>query len=333
MNCTLCNTLARNAYIGKGLNGSTRKKSLVMGSGGSYIPPFLRGKDGRMNGQIIRQIAMMEPSTIFSIAKELGEQSENKVHYSTVNRRIHDLEERGYVREVGMKQVKSGNYSLSYFTTIKGDFAALALDLTPSEQLKLLDNAGVKRGSPFMLMKGLIAKGLPLEFVQKELLDEATKGVMSGAINLELLDKEVICGAFSTLIARRLRLVLGEERGREYVSTVIEVLESLILNPFATELLVVKGQAKGSPRLGEISKDTKLLGRSSQQTTSDRNAVEQGLNYIDSMNAGGAPIREAEDKKLDDRKIPRQAQIYYSSHYSEMWVRELYSSLKKIIAN
>ena len=60
--------------------------------------------------------------------------------------------------------------------SIGADFAALALDLTPSDQIKLISIDGIKRGPPFLLMKGLMDRGLPLEFVQNELLQEVLDG-------------------------------------------------------------------------------------------------------------------------------------------------------------
>ena len=279
-----------------------------------------------MNGLIIRHLAVSGPSVIFSIAKELAKQSERKVHYSTVNRRIHGLESRAYVRKYGTQRTKAGAYSDVYFTTIKGDFAALALDLSPSEQLKLLDNAGAKQGSPFLLMKRLVAKGLPLDFVQRELLDEVTIGVKDGYINLEVLDKEVICSAFAALIARRLRLVLGEERGKEYAKTVLEVLESIILHPFATE---VTGELYG------VGPSSSSLAGSDSPVLRKALPAREGILETNRDSVGLSPtvaIEENVENSVSRETQERQMRIMASSRYSSAWLRELYHSIKDMVA-
>jgi hypothetical protein len=267
-----------------------------------HTPPFLAGKEGRLNGQIIRYLAINGPALIYSIAKELGRRSETKVHYPTVNRRIHDLESRIYVRKVGTRTTKAGAEAPLYATTIKGDFAALALDLTPSEQIKLLNIAGLKQGSPFLLMKRLMDRGLPLEFVQNELLQEVTTGVKNGYINLEVLHNEVICSAFAAAIARKLRVVLGDERGAKYIESVIEVLRSVIATP---RLAARPAPQASSERLEKID----LLGLFSQN-----------------KDDASVSFKETAGPEL----FPR-ARTKYASYYSYAWMVELHENLNDMM--
>ena len=177
-----------------------------------------------MNEQIIRYVSTTGPSLIYSIKQALSARSEIAIHYPTVNRRVHDLSDRGYLKKDGTRQVKSGVEAALYSTTIRGDFAALATSLNPKEQAKLLEIAGRQPGSPFMLLKQVAESDMT--HVQEELLKEVRMGVRNGYINLEALDEDVITSAFATLIAGKLRKILGSG-AREYVERIRDITESV----------------------------------------------------------------------------------------------------------
>lgn len=179
-----------------------------------------------MNGEIVRYLSLNGPSLIYQVAKELSSTSETKIHYPTVNRRMHDLVARGYLRAAGTRQTKSGAEAQLYETTIRGDFGSLASGLNAPQEHKLIQLAGTKPGSPFLLLKHMLDRGLAFDFVQREFLSGVRGDVRNGYINIEALNEDVICSAFATSMARKLRAVMGEG-GKEYVEQVLGILDSL----------------------------------------------------------------------------------------------------------
>ncbi len=176
--------------------------------------------------EIVRYVSLNGSSLIYQIAKELASTSETKVHYPTVNRRVHDLVARGYLRVAGTKHTKSGAEAVLYEATIRGDFGSLASGLDALQEHKLIHLAGTKPGSPFLLLKHMLDRGLPFEFVRREFVTGVRDDLQNGYINIDALNEEVVCSAFATSMARRLRQVMGEG-GREYVEQVLSILESL----------------------------------------------------------------------------------------------------------
>jgi hypothetical protein len=165
-----------------------------------------------MNGQIIRYLALNGPSLIYSIAKDLASRSQTKVHYPTVNRRVHELVERKYVQKAGTRTTKAGAAADLYATTIRGDFAALAgmpdiedvVELSPKEIRQMIANASFREGSPFVLLKQIIEEGQSAaEHVDRELLPEIIKAIRNGYLNLDAADEGVICSAFASIISRK----------------------------------------------------------------------------------------------------------------------------------
>ncbi len=194
----------------------------------AYVPPLFRGKEGRMNAGIVRYLGLNGPSLIYSVAKALAAGSDTKVHYPTVNRRVHDLVRRGYLASAGSRETKSGARASLFTTTVRGDFGCLASGLDTRDQFLLTEEAGKKPKSPFALLKMMVDRGMPFEFVRREFLDGIAQDVRNGYINIEALNEEVICSAFAASLARKLRQVMGEEKGREYVDSIIDMIGSLI---------------------------------------------------------------------------------------------------------
>jgi hypothetical protein len=198
-----------------------------------------------MNGQIIRYLALNGPSLIYSVAKDLASLSQTKVHYPTVNRRMHELVCREYLQKAGTRTTKAGVPADLYATTIRGDFAALAgvLDvdgenaaMSPKEVRQVIANASLIEGSPFVLLAHLLGEGQSAtELVDKELVPEIVNCVRNGYLNLDALDEGVICSAFASLISRKLAAIIAtlsrdhsagsREKHRGYVDILMRSLE------------------------------------------------------------------------------------------------------------
>lgn len=201
-----------------------------------------------MNGQIIRHLALNGPSLIYSVAKDLASRSQTKVHYPTVNRRMHELVRRDYLQKVGTRATKAGAPADLYATTLRGDFAALAgmpdsedenTVMSPKEIREVIANASSREGSPFVLLTHIRGEGQSAaELVDKELVPEIVNGVKNGYLNLDALDEGVICSAFASLISRKITAIIStpsrdhsagsREKHRDYVDILLRSLEKTV---------------------------------------------------------------------------------------------------------
>ena len=181
---------------------------------GAY-PAIIRGREGRMNGQIIRYLALNGPSLIYSVSQDLASRAETKVHYPTVNRRMHELVRRQYLEKAGTRITKAGIPADLYATRLRGDFAALtgipdssgkyASELSPKEIRQTITIAASREGSPFVLFKYILEEGQSgIALVDKELVPEIVNSVRNGYLNIDALDEGVICSAFASVIARKM---------------------------------------------------------------------------------------------------------------------------------
>jgi hypothetical protein len=211
------------------------------------FPAILRGREGRMNGHIIRYLALNGPSLIYSVAKDLASQSQTRVHYPTVNRRMHDLVRQAYLQKAGTRTTKAGIPADLYASTLRGDFAALAgmpesngeaaIELSPREIRQIISSASIKEGSPFSLLQHILEEDQEAEdLVDIELVPEIIKGVRNGYLNLDALDEGVICSAFASLVARKVIDIVSslggslhsdrsEEKHGRYIDVLMSCLE------------------------------------------------------------------------------------------------------------
>lgn len=198
-----------------------------------------------MNGQIIRHLALNGPSLIYSVARDLGSRSQTKIHYPTVNRRMHDLLRREYLQKAGTRTTKAGVPADLYATTIRGDFAALAgmpdfdgenSAMSPKEIRQVIANASLSEGSPFVLLANILGEGQSAAvLVDRELVPEIVNGVKNGYLNLDALDEGVICSAFGSLISRKLTAIIStvsrdhsagsRKKQRDYIDMLMRSLE------------------------------------------------------------------------------------------------------------
>jgi len=197
-----------------------------------------------MNGQIIRYLALNGPSLIYSVAKDLASRSQTKVHYPTVNRRVHELVRREYLQKAGTRPTKARVPADLYVTTIRGDFAALAgmpaggenAEMSPKEIRQAIATASHRKGSPFVLLAHILGESqVGAELVDKELVPEIVNGVRNGYLNLDALDEGVVCSAFASLISRKLAAIIANlgrdrsggsrEKHRGYIDILMHSLE------------------------------------------------------------------------------------------------------------
>ena len=192
--------------------------------------PLLRGKEGKMNREIILHLVSNGPSTIYSMASDLQKNSENTIHYSTVNRRIHDLETRDYVEKYGKVETKPGFDTDEFVTTIRGDFASLALEMTPSQRRRMLANAGRRKNSPFMLIELVIENGIS-DMLQELLISSLALSVKNKHIDLEQPSEAVMCAGFASHIGYGIKRVLALDTGD--LEKVLEAMQYLIFRSSA----------------------------------------------------------------------------------------------------
>src|SRR3989442_8688478 len=212
------------------------------------FPAILRGREGRMNGHIIRYLALNGPSLIFSVAKDLSSKSQTRIHYPTVNRRMHELQRQSYLQKAGTRTTKAGIPADLYATTIRGDFAALAgmpesfgenVELTPREIRQMIRSSSFRGGSPFGLLQHILEEGQGAEeLVDKELVPEIIKGVRNGYLNLDALNDGVICSAFASLVAKKVIDIVSssgpdhsgrsKEKHRHYIDILMSALEKTV---------------------------------------------------------------------------------------------------------
>ena len=202
-----------------------------------------------MNGQIIRYLALNGPSLIYSVAQDLASRAETKVHYPTVNRRMHELVRREYVEKAGTRITKAGMAADLYTTRLRGDFAALAgipdgsgkyaSELSPKEIRQTISIAASREGSPFVLFKYILEEGQSgIDLVDKELVPEIVNSVRNGYLNIDALDEEVICSAFASVIARKMTNLMtisgryqsskAKETHREQIDILMRSLEKTL---------------------------------------------------------------------------------------------------------
>jgi len=205
-----------------------------------------------MNGQILRYLALNGPSLIYSVAKDLGSRSQTKVHYPTVNRRIHELLRQRFVEKSGTRITKAGVPADLYTTTLRGDFTALAgipdstgqysTELSPKEIRQIIEVASARQGSPFVLFKYILDEGQSgVDLVEKELLPAVVDSLRNGLLNIDALHEGVISSAFASLVARRVTKFLSiserhqsartKEKHRDQIDIVMRCLEKIMAPP------------------------------------------------------------------------------------------------------
>lgn len=188
----------------------------------------MSGKEKWMNTQILRYLSLEGPAIPYQVRKAIEERSQNKIHYPTVNRRISDLVENGYLVDCGTKATKSGIKATLYETTSRGDLSALAIGLDPFELRRLIEKASKKENTPFSVIQYMLDNGYAYEKAREELLAYLINGVKIGIVNFSAQD-EVIIAISLLLILLKLR-ELSLDNVRDYQSNALKCLQTAITN-------------------------------------------------------------------------------------------------------
>ena len=101
-------------------------------SNGTELAVF-KGRKSELTHAIL-QILSKEALVKYDVHKKITKQGFKDTRYGTVKKRIKNLEETGYLREVGVRKTQPGNEGILYETTFKG-FAAMKLNSTNLEDL------------------------------------------------------------------------------------------------------------------------------------------------------------------------------------------------------
>lgn len=144
---------------------------------------------------------------------------------------MHELVRRQYVEKAGIRITKAGVPADLYTNRIRGDFAAFAgipdssgnyaSEMSPKEIRQMIASAASREGSPFVLLFHALQGGQTgVDLVDRELVPEIINSVRSGYLNLDAVDEEVICSAFSSLIARKITALMTTSSGRHAIKSV-----------------------------------------------------------------------------------------------------------------
>ena len=162
--------------------------------------------------------------------------SETRIHYSTINRRTHELLERRYLEQAGARTTKAGSSSSLYALTQRGEFAAFAgipdeaggyrSEFSPKEIRQVVSIILTRNKSPLVLLGCILQEGKDgARLVEKELVPEIIRGVRSGFINIDAPEENAISSAYASLVARKAMDILDSNKGQsEYPSKVLEIV-------------------------------------------------------------------------------------------------------------
>lgn len=94
-----------------------------------------KGREAKLNRAIFQALALKGPQTAYDIHKNVKRLRELRyAYYGNVNKRIRDLEVRGYVIEAGFKKTKAGFEAIEYELSAKA-YLVLLLDSVTLENL------------------------------------------------------------------------------------------------------------------------------------------------------------------------------------------------------
>jgi Trm5-related predicted tRNA methylase len=99
----------------------------VARSKGTELSVF-KGREAKLNRAIFQALALKGPQTIYDIHRSLRKmRGLRRTHYGNVNKRVRDLQNLGYVREINIKRTKAGFEATEYELTAKA-YLALIFD-------------------------------------------------------------------------------------------------------------------------------------------------------------------------------------------------------------
>jgi DNA-binding PadR family transcriptional regulator len=109
----------------------------VARSKGTELSVF-KGREAKLNRAIFQALALKGPQTIYDIHKRLGKtRGLRYTHYGNANKRVRDLQSKGYVKEARAKSTKAGFEAIEYELTSKAYLALVFDSLKPEDLLDL----------------------------------------------------------------------------------------------------------------------------------------------------------------------------------------------------
>jgi Fe2+ or Zn2+ uptake regulation protein len=101
-----------------------------------------KGREAKLNRAIFQALATKSPQTAYGMHKQVTKGKGLKhTRYATVNKRMRNLEELGYIRKVAFKETKAGFEAAIYEITTKAYLAILLNSVDLEKMLVLIDEA------------------------------------------------------------------------------------------------------------------------------------------------------------------------------------------------
>ncbi|MEM2130631.1 MAG: hypothetical protein QXZ70_08555, partial [Candidatus Bathyarchaeia archaeon] len=101
-----------------------------------------KGREAKLNHAIFQTLAHKSPQTIYDIHKQIRKtRGLRYTRYASVNKRIKNLEETGYIKKAGARKTKVGFDATIYELTAKAYLVILLNSTSLEEMLTRLDEA------------------------------------------------------------------------------------------------------------------------------------------------------------------------------------------------
>ncbi|RLI46035.1 hypothetical protein DRO69_03950 [Candidatus Bathyarchaeota archaeon] len=85
-----------------------------------------KGREAKLNRAIFQVLALKGPLTIYDIHKEVKARRKLRhIRYASVNKRVRSLEEKSFIKKIGVKVTKAGFEASIYELTIRAYLAVL----------------------------------------------------------------------------------------------------------------------------------------------------------------------------------------------------------------
>ena len=101
-----------------------------------------KGREAKLNRAIIQALAAEEPQTIWDLLKKIAQtRGMKRVRYATINKRVRNLEESGYLRKVEVKISKAGSEKYLYELRPKAYLATFLRSKSLDDMLTRVNDA------------------------------------------------------------------------------------------------------------------------------------------------------------------------------------------------
>lgn len=186
-----------------------------------------RGKQGRNNYQVLKNL-LTGPRTAYDVHRSTDE----KMEYSTSNRRLRDLTKTGFLLQIDMPS-KTGRKTIHYAFTMKGAIAALSFgndELDEREWILVIRNNS-KANPIFGLFDKVLRFGLSISDIKRIFVAPLLEGIRNGFLNLAA-DEDILAVNCGILLVKGLEKGVGSIE-KENRHKVVETLYKYCLKlPF-----------------------------------------------------------------------------------------------------